>query len=87
MSPPREDNYLVTVVSNVTATPNISTYAVNTIVNNTLDELLSSDDARTAARNVAVGILFVIYLFLSFFGAFYHPWSNQKMLFAQSRLN
>ena len=80
MSPPREDNYLVTVVSNVTAPPNISTYAVNTIVNNTLDELLPSDDTGTTAQNVAVGILFVIYLFLSFFGCFLPP--KLKMLFA-----
>ena len=55
MSPPREDNYLVTVVSNVTTPPNISTYAVNTIVNNTLDELLPSD-VTEYTPNVALGI-------------------------------
>ena len=69
MSPPREDNYLVTVVSNVTALPNISTYAVNMIVNNTLDELLPSDDTGYTP-NVALGIFFVIYFFLIFFGIF-----------------
>ena len=72
MSPPREDNYLATEVSNVTATPNVSTIAVNAIVNNTLDELLSSDDTRTTAKNSAVAFVFVIYLLLfSIAGPFY----------------
>ena len=68
MSLPREDNYLVPAVSNVTAASNMSTYAVNMIVNNTLDELLSSDDTGTAVKEVAVTFLIIIFWILTCFG-------------------
>ena len=62
MSPPREGNYQVAEVSNVTAASNVSTNAVNRIVINTLDELLSTDDTRTTSRYLMAEIL--IYLLL-----------------------
>ena len=71
MTPQRADNYQVAEVSNVTATPNVSQQnAVNRIVINTMDELLSMDDTRTAARILLVVI--VIYLVVcSTIGALY----------------
>ena len=67
MSPPREDNYLVPAVSNVTATSNISTYAVNMIVNNTLDDLLSSDDTGSALEDMAVAFsILTLWIFICF---------------------
>ena len=63
MSPPREDNYQVAEVSNVTAASNVSTNAVNRIVINTLDEVLSTDDTRTTTRYLlaAVGIYVLLF--------------------------
>ena len=52
MTPQREDNYQVAEVSNVTAAPNVSQQnAVNKIVINALDELLTIDDTRTITPN------------------------------------
>ena len=68
--PPREDNYLVPAVSKVTTTSNISTYTVNMIVNNTLDDLLSFDDTRSAIEDVAVAfsiLILWIFIFLAWF--------------------
>ena len=63
MTPPREDNYQVAEVLNVTTVPNISSNAaVNRIVINTMDELLSMDNSRTITR-ILLAVL-VIYLFL-----------------------
>ena len=63
MTPLREDNYQVAEVLNVTAVPNISSNAaVNRIVINTMDELLSMDDTRTVTRILLV--VLVIYLLL-----------------------
>ena len=63
MTPSREDNYQVAEVLNVTAVPNISSNAaVNRIVINTMDELLSMDNSRTITR-ILLTVL-VIYLFL-----------------------
>ncbi len=63
MTPSREDNYQVAEVLNVTAVPNISSNAaVNRIVINTMDELLSMDNSRTLTR-ILLTVL-VIYLFL-----------------------
>ena len=89
MSSPREDNYQVAEVSNVTATPNITTNAINRIVINTLDELLSSDNTRTTTPYLTVA--FVIFLLLfSTVGAFYAAWSESDKSEndnVQSRLN
>ena len=74
MSPPREDNYQVAEVSNVTATPNITTNAINKIVINTLDKLLSSDNTRTSTPYLIVAL--VIFLLFSTVGAFYAAWSE-----------
>ena len=74
MSPPREDNYQVAEVSNVTATPNITTNAINKIVINTLDKLLSSDNTRTSTPYLIVAL--VIFLLFSTVGAFYSAWSQ-----------
>ena len=63
MTPPREDNYQVAEVLNVTTAPNISSNAaVNRIVINTMEELLSMDNTRTVTRILLV--VLVIYLFL-----------------------
>ena len=62
MTPQREDNYQVAEVSNVTAAPNVSQQnAVNKIVINVLDELLTIDDTRTTAPTQ---ILLVVSIFL-----------------------
>ena len=88
MSPPREDNYQVAEVSNVTATPNITTNAINKIVINTLDKLLSSDNTRTSTPYLIVAL--VIFLLFSTVGAFYAAWSESDKSEndnVQSRLN
>ena len=58
MSPAREvkDNYEAAKMSNVTAS-NVSTDPVNRIVINTLDELLSTDDAETVGHYLLVAIV------------------------------
>ena len=88
MSSPREDNYQVAEVSNVTATPNITTNAINKIVINTLDKLLSSDNTRTSTPYLIVAL--VIFLLFSTVGAFYAAWSESDKSEndnVQSRLN
>ncbi len=89
MSPPREDNYQVADVSNVTATPNITTNAINKIVINTLDKLLSSsDNTRTSTPFIIVALVF--FLLFSTVGAFYAAWSESDKSEndnVQSRLN
>ena len=64
MTPQREDNYQVAEVSNVTAAaPNVSQQnAVNKIVINALDELLTIDDTRTIAPIQIFLVVVVIYL-------------------------
>ena len=85
MSPPREDNYQVAEVSNDTAAP-VTTNAVNRIVINTLDELLSTDDTRTTPPYLTVA--FVIFLLLfSTVGAFYAALIRPENDIDQSRLN
>ena len=74
MSPPREDNYQVAEVSNVTATPINTTNAINKIVINTLDKLLSSDNTKTSTPYLIVAL--VIFLLFSTVGAFYAAWSE-----------
>ena len=71
MSPPREDNYQEAEVSNVTATPNNTTNAINKIVINTLDELLSSDPDNTRTATPYLIVALVFFLLFSTFGAFY----------------
>ena len=89
MSPPREDNYQVADVSNVTAAPNITTNAINKIVINTLDKLLSSsDNTRTSTPFIIVALVF--FLLFSTEGAFYAAWSESDKSEndnVQSRLN
>ena len=89
MTSSRVDNYQVAEVPNVTATPNVSTNAVNRIVINTLDELLSTDDTRTTPRYLLVAI--VIYLLLcSTVGALYATLfesDESENDIVQSRLN
>ena len=63
MTPQREDNYQVAEVSNVTAAPNVSQQnAVNKIVINALDELLTIDDTRTITPIQILLVVIVIYL-------------------------
>ena len=82
MSPQREDNYQVAEVSNVTATPNVSKNAVNRIVINTLDELLSTDTAQYLLAAI------VIYLLLfSTAGALHAALFESENNIDQSRLN
>ena len=88
MSSPREDNYQVAEVSNVTATPNITTNAINKIVINTLDKLLSSDNTRTTTPYLIVAL--VIFLLFSTVGAFHAAWTESDKSEndnVQSRLN
>ena len=49
----------------------MSTYAVNMIVNNTLDELLTSVDTGTAVEEVAVSFLILIFWMFTCFGVLY----------------
>ena len=87
MSPPREDNYQAAEVSNVTAAPNTATSdAVNRIVINTLDELLSTDDTRTTAQYLTVAFVIFLLLFSSA-GAFYGALTESVNVIDQSRLN
>ena len=75
MSSQREDNYQVADVSNVTAAPNITTNAINKIVINTLDKLLSSsDNTRTSTPFIIMALIF--FLLFSTAGAFYAAWSE-----------
>ena len=88
MSPPQEDNYQVAEVSNVTVTPNNTTNAINKIVINTLDKLLSSDNTRTSTPYLIVAL--VIFLLFSTVGAFYAARTESDKLEnvnVQSRLN
>ena len=86
MSPPREDNYQVAEVSNVTAAPNVTTNAVNRIVINTLDELLSTVDTRTTPPYLTVAFVIFLLLFLTV-GAFYAALIQPENDIDQSRLN
>ncbi len=75
MSSPSEDNYQVADVTNVTAAPNITTNAINKIVINTLDKLLSSsDNTRTSTPFIIMALIF--FLLFSTVGAFYAAWSE-----------
>ena len=65
MTPQREDNYQVAEMSNVTAAPNVSQQnAVNRIVINAMDELLTIDDTRTTTPTRILVVIIVIYLAL-----------------------
>ena len=86
MSPPHEDNYQATEVSNITAAPNVSTNAVNRIVINTLDELLSTDDTRTTAQYLMAAIV-IYFLLFSTAGALYAALFEPENDIDQSRLN
>ena len=86
MSPPREDNYQVAEVSNITATPNVTTNAVNRIVINTLDELLSTVDTRTTPPYLTVAFVIFLLLFLTV-GAFYATLIRPEKDIDQSCLN
>ena len=88
MSPPHEDNYQVAEVSNVTATPNITTNAINKIVINTLDKLLSSKNTSNTTPYLIVAL--VIFLLFYTVGAFYAAWSESdksENVNVQSQLN
>ena len=86
MSPPRKDNYQVAEVSNVTATSNVTTNAVNRIVINTLDESLSMVDTRTTPPYLTVAFVIFLLLFLTV-GAFYAASIQPEKDIDQSRLN
>ena len=61
MTPQREDNYQVAEVSNVTAAPNVSQQnAVNKIVINALDELLTIDNTRTISAPFKIALVVVV---------------------------
>ena len=86
MSRPREDIYQVTEVTNVTATPDVSANAVNRIVINTLDELLSTVDTRTTARYL-LAVIVIFLLLSSSAGALYTALFETENVIDQSHLN